>query len=219
MNKRERRELIIDCAKSLFAERGFLNVTVGDIIEKARIARSTFYAHFTSKDEIFSILVDAFAETLRRAILAINISRAGNGGHLTSEIRTMTLDLIATLEENADLARLLITASQGSDSAFDRKIGDFYGGVLAAIRQLLSEGTADGNVKPLDPHIISYAILGSVKQVLLQWLVYGEIGDIRGVLDDIIRYNLHGIATRGDSGIEEAAQAQISDPVKGIEHG
>ncbi len=216
MNKRERRELIIDCAKSLFVERGFHNVTVGDIIEKARIARSTFYAHFTSKDEIFSLLMDDFSETLRRSVLAINISRAGDGRQLASEIRSMTLGLIDTLEKNADLVRLLVTASQGSDSAFDRKIGDFYGGVLAAIRQLLWEGTADGNVKPLDPHIISYAILGSIKQVLIQWLVYEEISDIRGVMDDIIRYHLHGIATRVDSEAHEAAQAQIPDPVKGV---
>lgn len=203
MNKRERRDHIIECAKSVFVEKGFHNSSVADIIERARIARSTFYAHFTCKFDIFAILVETFSDTLRRAILAINISRAGGGSDLAAEIKTMTLDLIAVLEKNADLAKLLITAPQGHDSGFDRKIGDFYSGVLVAIRQLLDEGTADGNVRPLDPGIIAYAILGCVKQVLLQWLVYGEIGDIRAAVDDIIRYNLHGIATRGESRVDE----------------
>ena len=205
MNKRERREHIIDCAKSVFVEKGFHGASVADIIEKARIARSTFYAHFTCKYDIFSILVDSFAATLRDAILAINISRAGSGSDLADEIKTMTLGLIAILEKNADLARLLITAPQGHDSGFDRKIGDFYSGILVAIRQLLDEGTADGNVRAMDPVIISYAILGCVKQVLIQWLVYGEIGDIRAAVDDIIRYNLHGIATRPGSRVDEPA--------------
>ena len=207
MNKRERRDHIIECAKLIFVEKGFHNSSVADIIEKARIARSTFYAHFTGKDDIFAILVDSFAETLRKSILAINISRAGSGNDLASEIKSMTLDLVGVLEDNADLAKLLITAPQGHGTLFDRKVSDFYSGILRAIRQLLDEGIADGNVTPLDTGIIAYAILGCVKQVLLQWMVYGEIPDIRDALDHIIRYNLHGIAVRAGSRLDEPAKA------------
>jgi AcrR family transcriptional regulator len=175
-------------------QKGFHATTVADIIEKARIARSTFYAHFTGKEEIFSALVDTFSALLVQKILAINISRASTHRDLSSEIRAMTLDLIEFLEQNADMARLLITAPQGHDSHFDKKIGEFFALVLSAIKQLLDEGIADGNVRDCRSSIIALAILGCIKQVMLQWLVFGEIADIRDVLDDIIRYNLYGIA-------------------------
>ena len=194
MNKLERREFIIECAKSVFVEKGFHNSCVADIIQKARIARSTFYAHFTSKFEIFSILVDRFTGILTEAILKINISMAEERRELADEIRIMTMQLIEAIELNTDLTKLLITAPQGHDSNFDRKISEFYSGILVAVRRLLKEGMDDGNIKIMNPEIISYVILGSVKQVLLQWLVYDEVTDVRQVLDDIIRYNLYGIA-------------------------
>jgi AcrR family transcriptional regulator len=37
---------------SLIVERGYANVTVQDIIDKARVGRSTFYAHFENKEQI-----------------------------------------------------------------------------------------------------------------------------------------------------------------------
>ena len=194
MNKLERREYIIECAKSVFVERGFHGTCVQDIILKARIARSTFYAHFTSKFEIFSILVDSFTEILTGAILNINISMAEEQSNLAGEIRVMTIPLIEAIESNTDLTKLLITAPQGHDSNFDIKISEFYSGILDAVRRLLKEGMDDGNIKIMDADIISYVILGSVKQILLQWLVYAEVSDIRQVLNDIIRYNLYGIA-------------------------
>lgn len=196
MNKRERKEFICECARSLFVEKGFHSTSVADIITRARIARSTFYAHFTGKEEIFSVLVDDFLKLLVEKILSINISRAHSENTLPSDIRAMTLDLVDFLEKNADMARLIITAQQGHDSHFDKKIQQFFDTVLAAIKQLLDEGIADGNVRAYRSDIIAMAILGCIKQVMLQWLVFEEIPDIRSALDDIIMYNLYGIALK-----------------------
>ncbi len=195
MNKTERREVIIDCAKELFLQKGYHSTTVTDVIEKARIARSTFYAHFTSKNDIFFLLVDRFAAILRDAILGINISRAEKGNELTGQIRGMTVGLVEAFDANRDLTQLLITAPQGIDNLFDEKIEEFYATILRAIRQLLEEGIREGNIKPLNPSIIAYCILGSTKQILLQWILYREIEDIYAELNDIIQYHLFGISS------------------------
>lgn len=196
MNKQERKEFILECARSLFVEKGFHATSISDIIAKARIARSTYYAHFTGKEEIFSFLVDNFLYLLIEKILSINISRADSQNTLPAEIRAMTLELVAFLEKNADMVRLIITAQQGYDSHFDKKIQEFFDAVLSAIKRLLDEGISDGNVRACRTDIIALAILGCIKQVMLQWLVFEEIPDIRSVLDDIIVYNLYGIALK-----------------------
>jgi AcrR family transcriptional regulator len=43
---------LLDSFVSLIVERGYANVTVQDIIKKARVGRSTFYAHFENKEQI-----------------------------------------------------------------------------------------------------------------------------------------------------------------------
>lgn len=46
------REAIVDAAYALFAERGFDNVTVSDIAERAEVGRSTFFRYFGDKQEV-----------------------------------------------------------------------------------------------------------------------------------------------------------------------
>ena len=104
----------------------------------------------------------------------------------------MTVPLTAAIERNRDLTLLLITAPLGHDDAFDRSVSDFFTVILAAIKRLLLEGMEGGTIHAFNADIISYMILGSVKQILLQWLVYGDIGDITTPLDDIIEYTLSG---------------------------
>ncbi|TAL31213.1 MAG: TetR/AcrR family transcriptional regulator [Spirochaetes bacterium] len=199
MNREERRDHIVDCAKRLFVEKGFHHTTVSDVIEEARIARSTFYAHFTSKVDIFRILVDRYAVIMHQAILGINLSQARREAPLTVQIRDMTDRLVTAIEQNRDLTLLLITAPLGQDDDFDKSVLDLFTQVLNAIRIQLDDGIAGGTIRPLSPRIVSYVIMGSIKEILLQWLSYGEIEDLRAALDDIIAFILLGIATRDQS--------------------
>ncbi len=57
-----RRQLILDVAKVVFAERGFLNTTVEEIAERSELAVGTLYLYFKSKEEMYvSLLFDAMA--------------------------------------------------------------------------------------------------------------------------------------------------------------
>ncbi|MEW1808849.1 TetR/AcrR family transcriptional regulator [Pseudarthrobacter sp. NPDC080039] len=46
------RERILDAAYELFLHRGIRDVGINELISRARVAKATFYAHFTSKDEL-----------------------------------------------------------------------------------------------------------------------------------------------------------------------
>ena len=69
-----RREELLLAATTLFGEKGVSATGIGDITDRAEVARGTFYLYFTSKDEVvaelwrryvagFMILTDALAET------------------------------------------------------------------------------------------------------------------------------------------------------------
>ena len=60
MNKRgqETRKHIKKCACSLFAEKGFKEVTMKDICEVAKLSRGGLYCHYESTRQVFQEIVD-----------------------------------------------------------------------------------------------------------------------------------------------------------------
>ena len=62
------RTALTQALMDLVTERDYDDITVGDIIAKAEVGRSTFYQHFQNKDDVFRALVtggmEAMADTV-----------------------------------------------------------------------------------------------------------------------------------------------------------
>lgn len=52
----QRREQLLDCAQSLFFERGYEATTINDILGSAGVSKGGFYHHFSSKEEVLEAL-------------------------------------------------------------------------------------------------------------------------------------------------------------------
>ena len=63
-----RRE-IMDAFMKLMAEKMYMEITVTDIINKAGVARASFYRNFNSISDIIEAIADEFSEDLVEAIL------------------------------------------------------------------------------------------------------------------------------------------------------
>jgi AcrR family transcriptional regulator len=59
-----RRELILDAAAAVFAERGYHAASIVDIANRAEIAKSVIYDHFASKADLHKALIEAEMEAL-----------------------------------------------------------------------------------------------------------------------------------------------------------
>jgi len=71
------RNIILASARKLFAERGFANTTIEDLLMRMGIARGALYHHFRDKEDLFRAV---FEETLREArqkIVAASSTEAG----------------------------------------------------------------------------------------------------------------------------------------------
>ena len=73
LTRRERKKqrthgAIVSAARELFAARGYDDVTIPEIAERAEVAVSTVFAHFPSKDAIFFSGWSAMTEELERFV-------------------------------------------------------------------------------------------------------------------------------------------------------
>ena len=66
-----RRAEIMDAAMLLFMEKGYVNTTTQDIVDKVNISRGLLYYHFKNKEDILYCLVERYSEKLLRDIHVI----------------------------------------------------------------------------------------------------------------------------------------------------
>ncbi|WP_325895338.1 TetR/AcrR family transcriptional regulator [Grimontia sp. NTOU-MAR1] len=60
--KQETRKKILKSAVRLFANKGFHNVSLGEVMRDAKLTHGAFYAHFSSKQELYKEAVYAATE-------------------------------------------------------------------------------------------------------------------------------------------------------------
>ena len=79
--KAETRECLYRAALRLFAERGFGATTVEDITKAAGVAKGTFFVHFQSKEQVFSVSLET-----QLANVAAAVRDAANTGQSTKAV-------------------------------------------------------------------------------------------------------------------------------------
>ncbi|MBQ0005068.1 MAG: TetR family transcriptional regulator [Clostridiales bacterium] len=60
--KKDLRQTILEKAFELFYEKGYDDTTISDIIDRAGVARGSFYYHFKGKDELLNSIADLLDE-------------------------------------------------------------------------------------------------------------------------------------------------------------
>jgi AcrR family transcriptional regulator len=95
--KKERRQAILDCAKRLFARKGFENATINEVAQEAEFAKGTIYLYFKSKEEILYILLEPWLEENLRQV--IELAAKPSPSQETTLRRVFTLMYKKYLEE------------------------------------------------------------------------------------------------------------------------
>jgi AcrR family transcriptional regulator len=69
----DKKKVLFDCAKELFATRGFKDTNVADITRRAGFSVGTFYNYYSSKDKLFAeILKQETADLMKRIMETVN---------------------------------------------------------------------------------------------------------------------------------------------------
>ena len=122
---RRTRNALGDALIALIQERPFQDITVQDILDRAQIGRSTFYAHYRDKDDLFLSDVEDFLELMSNQLLRQN--EASNRIVPVRELLThfaQRRPLLTALIE-ADKLRDFLELGHGYFArAIDRRLGD-----------------------------------------------------------------------------------------------
>jgi AcrR family transcriptional regulator len=146
------RQLLREALVSLILERGFDEVTVQDILDRANLGRSTFYAHFRNKEDLLFSGFEQFVASLHEAPGALGAD--------------FSLHMFRHVAQFRRLIKALL-GRQGSRAVIHR-IETTLGAVLRRqVEQLARETPAPAAV-PLD--IAAHYLTSSLLALLTLWL-------------------------------------------------
>jgi AcrR family transcriptional regulator len=157
------RRLFLDSLVSLIAERGYEAITIRDILEKADLGRSTFYAHFHSKDDL---LLSGFAD-LRRAFERHRQEAAAGKGSFS--LWDLGLFWFRHIESDRRVCKTLI-GTPGSEKARD-DVRRFLSRFLSAlVREQMKPGALNvKDVSAISDLVVQY-VAGSMLALTTWWL-------------------------------------------------
>lgn len=164
---------IIDAAIDEFAEKGFANAKLDDVAKRAGVAKGTLYRYFDTKEALFRAVV---REALATQLLDVEKAASAFQGSL-AEFVPMLLHRAANRMGNDRLpgiARMVLTESRAFPDLAAIWYDELASRMLALISEVIAKAQARGEVRPGDPRLYAFSILGPMAMAALFHEVFGS---------------------------------------------
>ena len=172
---------MLDAAKQIFEERGFLEARISDIAERAGLSHGAFYHYFDSKEQIFREVARALDDQLSEPMDSVILAPA-------STVRPRDRIFIAIrrhLESYREEARIMGVIEQVA--RYDEQVFAVRAAAAArhreqiaeSIRRLQERRLADPKI---DPEIAAAALGSMVERFAEMWLAQKQL---EANLDDV----------------------------------
>ena len=186
----DKRLKILGAARVEFARRGYHATGVDDIIKRARVARGTFYQLFKSKRDLFDAVVDELFHLVYQRCTPIRLDAPVT---VERQMQELVSDIIGTLVENVDLAKILLNEAVGLDAELDDKLTGFYHRLLTLLEGSLRKGQQMGIVRGGDAAVLATCLLGCVKEVLYQYILGTRRPPVPQLVEELHKFIVEGV--------------------------
>ncbi len=168
------RARLLEAAKEIFEEDGFLEARISDIAERAGLSHGSFYHYFDSKEEIFREVAELVEERLSAPLGGVILDAESHASpqdrirealrrHLDSYRREARI--IGVIEQMARSDKQVNAVRMERHQRYAQQ-------VAASIKNLQQRGLAD---RDLDPEVASAALGAMTSRFPEMWLVHGEV--------------------------------------------
>ncbi|HDX9609773.1 TPA: TetR/AcrR family transcriptional regulator [Bacillus toyonensis] len=173
-----RRIQILDVALELALEKGLMDITIVDIVNKAKISRVTLYKYYKSIHEIlFNIQIRILTE-----LLEAEKEEVQNGTNAFEKMESMFKFISHQYQTDSSQFRFIGLFDQLYSKSYptpelEEKYTSITGQALFTLQELIEEGIQDGSFrKDIDPRLlaltITHILLGTLYRMATRSDVY-----------------------------------------------
>lgn len=156
------RQLLNDALMSLIVEKSYESITVQNIIDRANLGRSTFYAHYQDKEDL---LLSGMKKVVHSLIGGVENSPMADEGNGESRRILSTLPIFRHAQEQFRLHKAMV-AGRGMEVILKTIQNHLSGHIQEQIELLLP----DGQTPSVPPPVMATYLAGALLTLLTWWL-------------------------------------------------
>jgi TetR/AcrR family transcriptional regulator, fatty acid metabolism regulator protein len=161
---------ILDAAIDVFAQKGFHDTRVDEIVDASKTSKGAVYFYFPSKQDIFLAIVDKFASLLEERLKPA-IAQESCGVERVSAALQVCLK---TFEQYRSLAKVFLVQAAGLGVVFEDKQIAIHNRFARLIQQQLDDAVEEGDIPPIDTEVAAYIWMGAIYDMVIRWVRTGQ---------------------------------------------
>jgi AcrR family transcriptional regulator len=174
---RNTREKIIHAARRVFAEKGYSQTRIQDLLKAAGVSPGAFYNYFSNKEELFLEIVREAGDGFRDSIKKIRQSRIriGNQEELYSVLTESIRYFFEFVKRNKAGVRILFREQQNANPRIRETLNEIVAEIHQDLKRDIQRGINMGRIAISDPEIAAWGIISAVSGVGLNYLGHPKI--------------------------------------------
>jgi len=169
-NMQEKQYRILECARDLFAEKGYINTRVRDIIDKAGYGTGTFYRYFDSKENVLTVLLSDFLDQIIAAVTEFFKTEEDLYIRFIESKRS----ILEVFVQNDKMAEIY-SRVRGLGSNVDQCLKDFDDRLIVFMSRNNQYGIDKGVFRDLPVLPIAYSTMAIINYSVYKWIVMKDI--------------------------------------------
>lgn len=161
---------ILDAAIDVFAQKGYHDTRVDEIVDASKTSKGAVYFYFPSKQDIFLAIVDKFASLLEERLKPA-IDQESSGVERVSIALQVCLK---TFEQYRSLAKVFLVQAAGLGVVFEDKQIEIHNRFARLIQQQLDDAVQEGDIPPIDTEVAAYIWMGAIYNMVIRWVRTGK---------------------------------------------
>jgi len=190
----KRRLSLLESASRVFARQGYHRTLISDIVNDAGVGQGTFYRHFKDKRQIFEALFELLLQKVAAQFQDMESRPPQSAEEFRSASRDAYRRMAQVLDQNRDLASLLLREGRTIDAEFQRTVEGVFLEFAQLAQSFLDLGVARGFARPMRTDIVAQAIVGLVIALADSWWAGRFPGvDIDTLVDESVALAFDGM--------------------------
>ncbi len=193
VNKQQKREIILQAALRVFAQKGFAATKMNDIAQQAGIGKGTLYEYFTSKEDLF---FETFFHLFEQYDQIFQEKLQLTPNPIEKIKLIIQIYFVEFTQQNFDFMQIMMdywmaSARQHHHQNFN--LLSLYKNYIQLIAQILQEGIEQNIFRPHNTQHYASILLGLLDGLFLQLFLEPQLFDVPAMGQSICEMFIHSL--------------------------